>query len=135
MTGIRSGIIIPAWIDTTFIAAEFTGGEAGEEIRVDSLGVRLLGLSMGGSATSEPDALAGGAWALLETTELIRRFVPQAPQDLRMAARVGIELGGTPTRPDADVTVDAAAIDRFQKDGLYPSDHYPVTATLVFPGR
>jgi len=33
------------------------------------------------------------------------------------------------------VTVEAAAIDRMQKDGLYPSDHYPVTATLVFPGR
>lgn len=33
------------------------------------------------------------------------------------------------------VTVEAAAIDRFQQDGLYPSDHFPVTATLVFPGR
>lgn len=32
------------------------------------------------------------------------------------------------------VTVEAATIDRFQQDGLYPSDHYPVTATLVFPG-
>jgi endonuclease/exonuclease/phosphatase family metal-dependent hydrolase len=35
--------------------------------------------------------------------------------------------------PDG-VTVEAAAIDRFQQDGLYPSDHFPVTATLVFPG-
>jgi endonuclease/exonuclease/phosphatase family metal-dependent hydrolase len=34
-----------------------------------------------------------------------------------------------------DVKVEAAAIDRFQQDGLYPSDHFPVTATLVFPGR
>ncbi|MGB6220515.1 endonuclease/exonuclease/phosphatase family protein [Haloferula sp.] len=29
-------------------------------------------------------------------------------------------------------TVEAAAIDRFQQDGLYPSDHFPVTATLMF---
>ena len=32
------------------------------------------------------------------------------------------------------VKVEAASIDRFQQDGLFPSDHYPVTATLVFPG-
>lgn len=31
------------------------------------------------------------------------------------------------------ITVEAAAIDRIQQDGLYPSDHYPVTATLMFP--
>lgn len=32
-----------------------------------------------------------------------------------------------------EATVEAATIDRFQQDGLYPSDHFPVTATVMFP--
>ncbi|MDE0837182.1 MAG: endonuclease/exonuclease/phosphatase family protein [Akkermansiaceae bacterium] len=31
--------------------------------------------------------------------------------------------------------VKESAIDYFKHDGLYPSDHYPVTTTLVFPSR
>ena len=31
------------------------------------------------------------------------------------------------------ITVEAADIDHSQHDGLYPSDHFPVTATLIYP--
>jgi endonuclease/exonuclease/phosphatase family metal-dependent hydrolase len=46
--------------------------------------------------------------------------------------RSGDKIDAVLASPDWQVL--AAAIDRTERDGRYPSDHFPVTATLALPG-
>lgn len=81
---------------------------------------------------------AGGGGAGVRLADAFREVYPKpGPDEASFHAFKGTRAG---QRIDwilhsPELTATAAAIDRTQKDGRYPSDHYPVTADLVFRGE
>ena len=96
-----------AWIDTAFAA--FTGSlrDGAWSLRADSLSFAGEGVTIAAHAEVDSSSLAGSAVLTLDDAALARRVVSGLSPEDSLSAVVRATLGGTPRRPDANVSLAA----------------------------